>query len=85
MGIQVTRISSKGQIVLPLEIRKNVEIGTVFNVVKKDNLIILKEVEGLSKKEIKEMKELDKIWKRYDKGEFVSMDFDNFIDEMKKW
>ena len=85
MGIEITRISSKGQIVLPLEIRKNIEIGTVFNVVKKDDIIVLKKVEGLSEEELKEMEELSKIWKDYDDGKFKSYSQDEFFAKMKEW
>ena len=45
-----------------------------------------------SKKPIKNMEEdlifakrTEKAWKIYKKGEFISMDFDNFIKEIKKW
>lgn len=27
----------------------------------------------------------DKAWKRYEKGKFTSLSFDEFIKEMKKW
>ena len=30
-------------------------------------------------------KRTEDAWKRYEKGKFKSMDFDKFIEEMKKW
>ena len=37
-------------------------------------------------KEDKEFaKRTEEAWKRYEKGEFKTMDFDEFIKEMKKW
>ena len=42
-----------------------------------------------SSKKIKEdlifAKRTEKAWQRYDKGEFIEMDFDSFIKEIKKW
>ena len=66
--MEITKLSTKGQIVIPESIRKNLEVGSAFRVMKKGNLIILKGIEGFSKEEVKEMEELDKIWKDIDSG-----------------
>ena len=83
--MEITKLSTKGQIVIPESARKNLEIGTAFSVVRKGNLIVLKEVEGLTDEEIKEMQELDKIWKEIDEGKATSKEFDDFIEEMESW
>ena len=83
--MEITKLSSKGQIVLPEKLRRGIEVGTPFVVTKKNNLIILKEVEGLSLAEEKEMKELDKIWKKIDGGKCKTFEIEEFFDEMKKW
>lgn len=83
--MEITKLSTKGQIVLPEKIRKNIESGTAFIVSKQNDLIILKKVEGLSNQEIKEMKELDKIWKDIDDGKGTTMDVNEFLKEMKTW
>ncbi len=42
-----------------------------------------------SKKKIKEDLEFarrtEEAWKRYEKGEFIKMDSDDFLEEIKKW
>lgn len=81
----MTRLSTKGQIVIPESVRRNFEVGTAFNVVRKGDLIVLKEIEGFSDWEIKEMEELDKIWKEIDSGECKSYEKEEFFEEMKKW
>ena len=53
--MEMTKLSTKGQIVLPEEIRKGIEVGTAFIVTKQDGLIVLKEVEGLTEEEEKEI------------------------------
>lgn len=78
-------MSTKGQIVIPENIRKGIDIGTSFIVTKTENMIILKEIEGLTEEEKKELKELDKIWKEIDEGKGTSMDIDKFLEEMKSW
>ena len=30
-------------------------------------------------------KKTEEAWKRYDKGEFIRMNYDDFLKEIKKW
>ncbi len=30
-------------------------------------------------------KRTEAAWKRFEKGKFISMDFDEFLEELKKW
>ena len=83
--MNITKLSTKGQIVIPEEIRKDFEVGSVFKVMKKGNLIVLKGIEGFSKEELEEMKELDKIWKDIDAGKGTTQSVEEFLKEMKTW
>ena len=83
--MEITKLSTKGQIVIPERLRKGIEEGTPFIVTKKDDLIVLKKVEGFSENEIKEMKELDKIWKDIDAGKGITMGKESFLKEMNAW
>lgn len=83
--MEITKLSSKGQIVIPESLRKNFEIGKAFNIIRQNDLIILKPVYGLTSEEIKEMKELEKIWKEIDSGKGVVMSESDFIKEMDSW
>jgi bifunctional DNA-binding transcriptional regulator/antitoxin component of YhaV-PrlF toxin-antitoxin module len=83
--MQITKLSSKGQIVIPEPIRANMEVGTSFIVSKQGELIILKKIEGLTSEEIKEAKELDKIWKTVDEGKAVTLSTKDFMEEMGNW
>ena len=78
-------MSTKGQIVIPENLRENLEVGTPFVVTRKDNLIILKNVGGLTHEEIEEMKELGKIWGEVEAGEAVTLDKEEFLKEMNAW
>lgn len=83
--MEVTKLSTRGQIVIPESIRGDMEVGTAFTVTKTNKMIILKEIEGLTKEEIAEMKELDKIWKDIDDGKGTTMDAKEFLKEMNSW
>lgn len=87
-NIDITRISSKGQIVLPFEMRKDFKEGDKLVVIKNKNQIILKKVKDFSKnleEDLEFAKRTEEAWKRYDRGEFISMDADEFLKEMEKW
>tara|TARA_Y100000310_G_scaffold345258_1_gene463175 strand:+ start:3759 stop:4010 length:252 start_codon:yes stop_codon:yes gene_type:complete len=83
--MEITKLSTKGQIVIPENLRESFEVGTSFMVSKQGNLIVLKKMNGLTKAEIDEMKELDKIWKEIDDGKCDSYSVDEFFNAMKKW
>lgn len=37
------------------------------------------------KEDLEFIRRTEEAWKRYDRGEFIEMDFDEFIEDMKKW
>ena len=83
--MEITKLSTKGQIVIPESLRKNLQVGTPFVVSKQEGLIILKEVKDLTKKEVEEIKDLDKIWKDVDEGKGTTVDVEDFLKEMDTW
>ena len=83
--MEITKLSTKGQVVIPESFRKDISSGTAFIVSKQNDLIILKKVEGLTKQEMVEMKELDKIWKEIDSGKCKSYTEKDFFKKMKEW
>ncbi len=86
--INVTRISSKGQIVIPLEMRKNLKEGDTLVIIESGNQIILKKTEDFNKnikEDLEFAKRTEEAWKRYEKGEMKELDFDDFLKELEKW
>ena len=63
MKIETTKMSSKGQIVIPQDVRAeiNAEEGTIFLVITKKDTVILKKIGAPSTEEI--LKELDDLVK----------------------
>ena len=81
-------MSSRGQVVIPLEMRKDLEEGVKLVVMRNKGQIILKKAEDFAEnieEDLEFAKRTEEAWKSYDKGEFIEMDFDDFIKEMEKW
>ena len=86
--ISLTKISSKGQVVIPQEMRDKLKEGDKLVVIKNDGQIILKKMEDFNKnlqEDLEFAKRTEEAWKRYDRGEFISMDAEKFRKEIKKW
>lgn len=83
--MEITKLSTKGQVVIPEMFRRDFGAGTSFVVSKKNNMIVLKAVEGLNSEEEKELIELEKIWKEINSGKCKSYSEKDFFKEMKKW
>lgn len=86
--IDITRISSKGQIVIPKEMRKGWEEGDKLVVIKNGDQIILKKTKDFNKnieEDLKFANRTEEAYKRIEAGEYVSIDSENLFEEMKKW
>ena len=44
VNVDVTKMSSKGQVVIPLDMRKDFSVGDKFLIIKRDHQLILKPV-----------------------------------------
>jgi len=88
ISINVTRMSSKGQIVIPSEMRGDLKEGDELLIIKDDERIILKKAEKITeemKEDLEFAKRTEAAWKEIEAGKGIEMEFDDFINEMKKW
>ena len=88
MDISITKMSSKGQIVIPLEMRGNIKEGEKLVLIKNKGQIIMKKASEMDKslaEDLEFARRTEEAYKRYEKGEFIEMDFDDFMKEAKKW
>jgi AbrB family looped-hinge helix DNA binding protein len=86
--VDVTRMSSKGQIVIPREMRDDFEEGEKFVIIKSGKQLILKRTEDFDKnleEDLRFAKRTAEALKRYERGEFIEMDFNDFLKRLKKW
>ena len=88
MDISITKMSSKGQIVIPLEMRQGIKEGEKLVLIKNKGQIIMKKASEMDKslaEDLEFARRTEEAYKRYEKGEFIEMDFDDFMKEAKKW
>ena len=81
-------MSSKGQVVLPREIREELHLkeGTILAAVKKDDLVVLKKIDSpILKEDLETLKLVEEAWEDIDKGRFKKMKSEDFLNEIKKW
>jgi len=88
MDIAITKMSSKGQVVIPAEMRENILSGEKLFIIKNDKQLILKKTSDLDKslrEDIEFAKRTEEALRRFDKGELKEMKKENFLKELKKW
>lgn len=86
MDFAIAKISTKGQIVIPSFLRKDIDSGDEFLMVKDDGRIILKNMKDVAK-DLKEdlvfAKRVDKAWKDYERGKFITQSKEDFLKELR--
>ena len=86
--IELTKASSKGQIVIPASIRKRLEIkeGSMFGVAARKDMIVLKKLDIRMKPEdLKTLKLIEEAWKDMETGRYKTYSKKAFFEELKKW
>ena len=86
---EFTRISSKGQLVIPNNIRRSLKIkeGDVFATTSSNHdLIILKKIKNpIMKEDLIILKEIEEAWREIEEGKSKTMEKDEFLEELNKW
>lgn len=88
MEIALTKMSSKGQIVIPSEFREDIKEGEQLIIIKNDHQFILKKVSALNKNlkvDLEFAKRTEEAWERYEKGQFKSSTAKDFLKDLEKW
>ena len=84
----LTKMSSKGQVVIPAEMRKGLADGERLFIIKNKDQFIMKKASDLDKRLVEDLefaRRTEEALKRIEKGKGTRMNFDDFIEEMKKW
>jgi AbrB family looped-hinge helix DNA binding protein len=88
INVDFTKMSSKGQIVIPQEMRKGLDVGDRFIIIRRDNEIILKPAEDLEENFLEDLNFAKKTLASLDKcgkGKFKEMEGKDFLKELEKW
>jgi AbrB family looped-hinge helix DNA binding protein len=88
MEIALTRMSSKGQIVIPSELREDMKEGEQLIIIKNGHQLILKKASEMDKnlkEDLEFAKRTEAAWERYEKGEFKTSTAKEFLSDLEKW
>lgn len=87
MDIGLTKMSSKGQIVIPADMHKDFKEGEKLLVIKQDGKLIIKKASEMDEQFVEDLEFAERTeqgYKDIEKGDYDEMDFDEFIAELKK-
>ncbi len=86
---ELTKISSKGQVVIPQEYREKLHIheGNVFAVTAPtEDMIVLKKIKNpMLRDDLTTLKKIDEAWEEIEKGEFEKTTKKEFLKKLDKW
>jgi len=88
VDIAIARMSSKGQIVIPQEMRQEFKQGEKVVILKKEGKLLLRPASDFGERlaeDVEFAKRTEEALRRYERGEFITMEFDEFLREVKKW
>ena len=88
MDVAITKMSSKGQVVIPAEMRQKIKEGDKVMIIQTEDQLIMKKATRLDKNfndDIVFAKRTEDALRRIQEGKGIKMGFDDFIEEMKKW
>ena len=86
MEFAIAKVSTKGQIVIPSSLREDIHNGDEFLIVKDNGRIIMKNIKKVAediKDDLVFAERVEKAWKDYSKGKFVSRSKNDFLKELR--
>ena len=86
--IDITRMSSKGQVVIPADLRHGIKEGEKLVIIRSNDQLILKKADKFDKNlagDLEFARRTEKAWKDYAKGKFISKSKEEFLAELEKW
>lgn len=84
----MAKVNGDKQIVIPAELHDTIDEGEDFVVLRDGNKIELKrfkELDEKTKDDLEFTRRTEEALQRYERGEFISMEGEKFLEEIKKW
>jgi bifunctional DNA-binding transcriptional regulator/antitoxin component of YhaV-PrlF toxin-antitoxin module len=84
--IDITKMSSKDQVVIPQELKKDVSEGDKLVVMRSDDRIILKKADKFDKQleeDIIVAKRVEESWRYIEQGKYRRMSSEDFLKEIR--
>ncbi len=87
MEIELTKVSSKGQVVIPQKVREmlKIEEGQTLAVSAEKDLVVLKKVSNLLEEDLETIEEIKEAWKEIEAGKYKKLTSEEFLKEIEKW
>ncbi len=88
VDVGVTKLSSKGQVVIPSDMRIGFKEGEKLIVIKNGKQLIIKKADDFDKNLREDLlfaKRTEEAFKRYEKGLFKEMSDKEFLKALEKW
>ena len=88
IDIAITKLSSKGQVVIPSEMRADFGEGEKLVIIKNGEQLILKKASDLDKNFAEDLafaRRTEEALKRYENGLFKELNTRDFTTELEKW
>lgn len=87
---ELTRISSKGQVVIPSRVRQKlgIEAGSVFAILtpRKGNVVVLKKIDNKSlQADLRVFREVERAWREIERGQARRASRKRFLEELETW
>ena len=88
MNIALTKMSSKGQVVIPAPMRKKIKEGEHLIILEQDDFLIIKPASKTDKnfeEDIIFSQRIRAAWKQVDEGKCKRMSAEEFLKEIETW
>jgi AbrB family looped-hinge helix DNA binding protein len=87
---ELTRISSKGQVVIPSRVRKRlgIEAGNVFAILtpRKGDIVVLRRVDSKAlQADLRVLREVERAWREIEQGQARRATRGRFLEELETW
>lgn len=87
---ELTRISSKGQVVIPSRVRKRlgIEAGNVFAILtpRKGDMVVLRRVDSKAlQADLRVLREVESAWREIEQGQARRATRGRFLEELETW
>lgn len=86
MNIAITKMSSKGQIVIPAEMREDLHEGEKIVIIKSDSQFIMKKASKMDEKlkeDLEFARRTEMAWREIEKGNCETITAKEFLKELK--
>lgn len=88
MEFNITRMSSKGQVVIPVEMRKGFKEGEKLLIIKGGNKIIIEkatEIDSKLKEDMEFARRTEEGYREIEEGKYKEYSAEEFLQKIKRW